>query len=70
MSCLSGSSNVLSPPYGLIFLQMVSSVPPGFRVSRTIVDVLIGTGYALVDGAIAAVVFGWLYSLFVGRTRP
>ena len=67
---LVGLVNLLSPSYGLSFLQMVSSVYPGFHISRTIGDVLIGTGYALVDGAIAALVFGWLYNLFVGRARP
>lgn len=67
---LVGLVNLLSPSYGLSFLQMVSSVYPGFHISRTIGDVLIGTGYALVDGAIAALVFGWLYNLFVGWARP
>ena len=65
-----GLVNILRPSYGLSFLQMVSSVYPGFHISRTIGDVLIGTAYALVDGAIAALVFGWLYNLFVGRTHP
>ena len=57
-----GMANLVSP-YGGNFLQMMSSVYPGFHASRNVADVLIGTGYALVDGAIAGFVFGWLYNL-------
>lgn len=66
---LVGLVNLLRPSYGVSFLQMLSSVYPGFHISRTIGDVLVGTGYAVVDGAIAALVFGWLYNLFVGQAR-
>lgn len=66
---LVGLLNLVRPSYGLSFLQMLSSVYPGFHLSRTVGDVLIGTGYALVDGAIAALIFGWLYNLFVGEPR-
>jgi hypothetical protein len=65
-----GLVNLVSPSYGLSFLQMISSVYPGFHVSRTIGDVLTGAGYALFDGAIAALLFGWLYNLFAGEARP
>lgn len=66
---LVGVVNLLRPSYGVSFLQMISSVYPGFHISRTIGDVLVGTGYAVVDGAIAALVFGWLYNLFAGQAR-
>lgn len=62
-----GLINLASPSYGLSFLQMVSSVYPGFHVSRTIGDVLTGAVYALIDGAVAGLVFGWLYNLSLGR---
>jgi len=61
-----GLINLVSPSYGLSFLQAISSVYPGFHVSRTIGDVLTGTVYALIDGAIAGLVFGWLYNLSLG----
>ena len=61
-----GLINLASPSYGLSFLQAISSVYPGFHVSRTIPDVLTGTVYALIDGAIAGLVFGWLYNLSLG----
>ena len=46
-----GLVNLAAPSYGAAFLQCVSSVYPGFHNSRTFVDVLVGTGYALFDGA-------------------
>jgi hypothetical protein len=30
-------------------------------------SVIIGTLYALLDGAIAGLVFAWLYNMFVGK---
>jgi hypothetical protein len=64
---LLGLINLASPSFGLSFLQVISSVYPGFHVSRTIGDVLTGTVYALIDGAVAGFVFGWLYNLSLGR---
>lgn len=61
---LVGLVNLAIPEYGTHFLQGVSSIYPGFHASRTIADVLVGTGYAVVDGAIAGCVFGWLYNTF------
>lgn len=59
-----GLLNLASPSYGSGFLQMASSVYPGFRVNRTFVDVLIGAGYGLVDGFVGGLVLGWLYNIF------
>jgi hypothetical protein len=58
-----GLVNLAAPSYGMAFLQGISSVYPGFHASRTFTDVLIGTGYALVDGAVGGLVFGWLYNV-------
>jgi hypothetical protein len=57
--------NLAFPPYGAHFLQGVSSIYPGFHASGTIADVLVGTGYAIVDGGIGGFVFGALYNAFV-----
>ena len=63
-----GLVNLSSPAYGLAFLEMMSSVYPGFHGSRTFVDVLVGTAYAAVDGAICGFLFAWLYNtLAAGR---
>jgi hypothetical protein len=61
-----GVLNLASASYGVGFLQMMSSVYPGFHASRTFGDVIAGTIYALVDGAICGLVFGWLYNAFAG----
>jgi hypothetical protein len=59
-----GSLNAVTPSYGTAFLQLVSSVYPGFHATGTFGDVIVGTVYALVDGAICGLVFGWLYNAF------
>jgi hypothetical protein len=58
-----GLVNLVAPLYGATFLQCVSSIYPGFHDSRTFLDVLVGTGYALFDGAVGGALFGWLYNL-------
>lgn len=56
--------NLLWPPYGKAFLEMVSSVYPGYKVVGTAGSVVIGTLYALLDGAVGGALFGWLYNTF------
>jgi hypothetical protein len=66
-----GLVNLVFPSYGVAFLQAVSSVYPGFHAAGTFGDVLVGTMYALVDGALCGFFFGWLYNRFVlGWKRP
>jgi len=64
-----GLLNLVWPSYGAVFLQWTSSIYPGFHDSRTFADVLVGTGYGLVDGAVGGLLFGWLYNLFSGARR-
>ena len=52
--------------YGLALLQMCSSIYPGYHVTQTIGSVLVGAGYALLDGAVGGLIFGWLYNIFAG----
>lgn len=59
--------NLLWPSYGKAFLEMVSSVYPGYKVVGTPGSVLVGTLYALLDGAIGGALFGWLYNLFASE---
>jgi hypothetical protein len=47
-----GLINLATPTYGAAFLQGVSSIYPGYHDSRHFLDVLVGTGYALIDGGI------------------
>ena len=66
---LVGLVNLAAPAYGNAFLQGVSSIYPGFHNSKHLLDVLVGTGYALVDGAAGGAMFGWLYNFFCGHPR-
>jgi len=60
-----GIINLAAPSYGMEVLKLASSIYPGFHASRTFVDVLVGTGYAIVDGAIGGFLIAWLYNFFV-----
>jgi hypothetical protein len=62
-----GLINLAAPTYGLDFLRAMSSVYPGYHASRTVLEVLVGTAYGLIDGTIGGLIFAWLYNLFVGR---
>ncbi len=66
---LVGLINLAAPSYGASFLHGLSSVYPGFHASRTVPDVLLGTGYAIVDGAVGGYVFAVLYNCFVPRIQ-
>ena len=59
-----GVVNLAAPSYGTEALRAISSIYPGFHATRTFTDVLVGTGYALVDGAIGGFLIAWLYNLF------
>jgi hypothetical protein len=64
-----GLVNLAAPSYGTVFLQCVSSIYPGFHNSGHFFDILVGTGYALFDGAAGGALFGWLYNSFSGHSR-
>ena len=66
---ITGAANILWQGYGETFLQVISSVYPGYHAGRSIGNVLAGTLYAFVDGAVAGLAFGWLYNLFAGKLR-
>ena len=56
--------NLLYPSYGRAFLDLCSSIYPGYHVARTITGVVVGSGYALLDGAVGGALFAWLYNWF------
>jgi hypothetical protein len=64
-----GLINLVNPAYGGDFLRVLGSVYPGFFHSRTFANVLLGTIYGLLDGAIAGLLGGWLYNYFAGPRR-
>jgi hypothetical protein len=57
-----GILNLIWPSYGVAFLQMVSSIYPGYHATRTLGSVVVGTLYAMLDGAVCGLLFGWLYN--------
>ena len=59
-----GLVNLAARPYGRRFLELMSSVYPGFHNSRTLGDVLVGAGYGFVDGAVGGAVMAAIYNQF------
>jgi len=64
-----GLVNLAQPNYGTAFLEGLASVYPGYHATASIGDVLVGTGYALLDGAVTGWLFAWLYNRVVGRIQ-
>lgn len=64
---LTGVTNLIWPGYGDAFLKVMASLYPGYHASGSIGNLIIGTLYALLDGVICGLVFGWLYNLFLGK---
>ena len=64
---LCGTANMLWPPYGETFLQLLDSVYPGYDASGSFGSVVIGALYAILDGAVGGLVFGLLYNLLVAK---
>ena len=61
-----GIANLIWPSYGGAFLQIIASLYPGYNAERSVSDITVGTLYALIDGSVCGLVFGWVYNLFVG----
>ena len=61
---LVGVANLIWPAYGRAFLEVMASIYPGYTATASFGQVILGTLYGLVDGAIAGAVFAWLYNRF------
>jgi hypothetical protein len=57
-----GMLNLTWPSYGREFLQVVASIYPGYHATPSFGHVIVGTLYALVDGAVGGAIFAWLYN--------
>lgn len=62
-------ANAIWPTYGEAFLQLVASLYPGYHPLASVREILIGSAYGFVDGAISGWLFGWLY-IFLSRRFP
>ena len=54
--------NLFSGSYGMQFLQLMSSIYPGYHATRSIGEVVVGTLYGVVDAFIAGAVLAFLYN--------
>ncbi len=61
---LTGILNLMFPTYGVAMLDVVRSVYPGYASLSGFEGVIVGTLYALVDGAICGALLAWLYNIF------
>jgi site-specific recombinase len=59
---LVGVANLICAGYGQHFLEMLSSFYPGYHATRSFAEVAVVTFYAIVDGLVGGLVFGWLYN--------
>jgi hypothetical protein len=64
---LVGLINFVDPNYGTTFLQMTNSVYPWFHGTHSMGSVLGRTVEGALDGAIAGILFAWLYNIFATR---
>jgi hypothetical protein len=55
-------ANLVSGSYGQQFLQLMSSVYPGYHATRSIGEVIVGTLYGAADGFIGGAIFAWVYN--------
>lgn len=55
--------NLAWPNYGLAFLEIASSIYPGYTPSGDVGSAVVGGIYGFFDGGIAGLIFGWLYNL-------
>ena len=66
---LVAAGNSLWPDFGRAFLEVVSSVYPGYKPGPSVGSISMATLYGLVDGAVGGAVFAWLYN-FLSRRFP
>ena len=62
-----GLANLIWPSYGLAFLEVMASLYPGYTATASFGQVIIGTLYGVLDGAVAGAVFAWLYNSCASR---
>ena len=59
-------ANMIWPSYGQAFLQLCASIYPGYHPGNGVGSVFVGTIYAVIDGFVGGLVFGWLYNRLAG----
>ena len=64
---LAGVANLTWDGYGEDFLDLMASVYPGYDATASFGQVIIGTLYGLVDGAVGGAIVAWLYNRLAAR---
>ncbi len=62
-----GMVNLFWPNYGADFLELLTSIYPGYKGTSTLSSVLTATLYSAVDAGLFGLVIGWLYNRLAGR---
>ena len=60
-------ANLFWPNYGRSFLEVMSSIYPGYKLTGTMGSVLVGSLYGMLDGAVGGALFGWVYNCFAAQ---
>ena len=66
---LCGVANTIWSGYAGVFLQVLDSLYPGYHATGTFGSVIVATLYAMVDAAVCAALFGWLYNRFTAAVK-
>ena len=59
--------NLVFGPYGGTYLALLTSIYPGYDPVSGPLGFLIGTFYSLIVGALAGLLFGWLYNFLAEK---
>lgn len=59
---LVGLVALAAPGYGDAFLEICASIYPGYDHTGGSGDLLVGSLYGLVDGAVGGALFAWIYN--------
>jgi len=60
--------NLVLRPYGGAYLALLASLYPGYDPVSGPLGMIVGTLYSLIAGALAGLVFGWLYNFFAEKS--
>ena len=59
--------NLVLRPYGGAYLALLTSIYPGYDPVSGPIGIVVGTFYSLIGGALAGLLFGWLYNFFAEK---
>lgn len=61
---LTGLGNLLWSGYGQGFLDAVASLYPGYHATPSVGQVVVGSLYGVLDGAVVGALVAWVYNRF------